>query len=520
MPMLEAQAIHQVRGVLGRLGSSFTLRVERDRGSRDHARFCEFVEDVASTCPLIHVDYRDGVVFRLSILKDGHDLGIAFRGIPNGHEFTSLLLALLNADGTGRNPPAESLTRRIQAIEADINLKTYVSLTCTNCPDVVQALNVMALLNPHITSEMVDGGLCQEEMARLGIQAVPTVYANGELLHIGRGDLGTLLEKIEERFASAAPKAAEPTERHYDLTVLGGGPAGAAAAIYAARKGLSVAVVAQRIGGQVNDTTGIENVISVAKTTGRQLAADLAAHLEAYPIDVFTNRRIVGVDFAGGVKHVEVKGGETFLSPHVIIATGAGWRRLGLEGEEQLVGHGVHFCPHCDGPFYKGRRVAVIGGGNSGVEAAIDLARICSHVTLYEFGQAMKADEVLQQKLRSLPNVDIHLQSQTTALSSSDGKLTGIDVRNLATGEVAHEELDGVFVQIALQPNSSVFKEALELNSRGEIIIDSRNHTSAAGVYAAGDVTTVPFKQIMIAMGEGAKAALSAFEDSLYDSNG
>lgn len=513
--MLEAQVINQVREVLGRLSSSFTFRVERGRGSGDDARFCEFVEDVASASQLLHVEYHDGPVFRFSILKDGRDLGIAFRGIPNGHEFTSLLLALLNADGQGRNLPDEAIARRIRAIDADIELKTYVSLTCTNCPDVVQALNVVALLNPRISHEMIDGGTCQEETERLGIQAVPSVYANGELLHIGRGNLGSLLEKLEERFGGTA--AAEPTERSYDLTVLGGGPAGVAAAIYTARKGLRVAVVARRIGGQVNDTTDIGNVISVAETTGTRLAADLAAHLAAYPIDVFTERKIVGVDFSGSVKRVEVRGGETFLSPRVIIATGAGWRRLGLEGEDQLVGHGVHFCPHCDGPFYKGRRVAVIGGGNSGVEAAIDLANICSHVTVYEFGKALKADSVLQEKLRALGNVEVHVESQTTGLVSRDGKLAGIDVRNLATGEVTHEALDGVFVQIGLQPNSGVFKDALELNGRGEIVIDGRNHTSAAGVYAAGDVSTVPFKQIMIAMGEGAKAALSAFEDQLYE---
>lgn len=514
--MLDAQVINQVREVLGRLSSSFTFSVERGRGTGDDARFCEFVEDVASASQLLHVEYHDGPVFRFSILKDGRDLGIAFWGIPNGHEFTSLLLALLNADGQGRNLPDETIARRIKAIGADIKLKTYVSLTCTNCPDVVQALNVMALLNPRISNEMVDGGVNQEETERLGIQAVPSVYANGELLHIGRGNLGVLLEKLEERFGTQAAAAAEPTERTYDLVVLGGGPAGAAAAIYTARKGLRVAVVARRIGGQVNDTTAINNVIGVAETSGTRLASDLAAHLAAYPIDVFTDRKIAGADFSGDVKRVEVKGGETFLSPRVIIATGAGWRRLGLEGEDQLVGHGVHFCPHCDGPFYKGRRVAVIGGGNSGVEAAIDLANICSHVTLYEFGKELKADNVLQERLRALPNVDIHVQSQTTALTGSDGKLTGIDVRNLATEEVSHEALDGVFVQIGLQPNSGVFKDELELSKRGEIVIDSRNHTSAAGVYAAGDVSTVPFKQIMIAMGEGAKAALSAFEDSLY----
>lgn len=513
--MLEAQVKNQVREVLGRLSSSFTFKVERDRGSRDDARFCEFVEDVASTSDHLQVEYHDAEAFRFSILKDGQPLDISFRGIPNGHEFTSLLLALLNADGQGRNLPDEAISRRIKALNEDINLKIYVSLTCTNCPDVVQALNVMALLNPHITSEMVDGGVNQEETARLGIQAVPSVYANGELLHIGRGNLGSLLEKLEDRFGSSAP-VAEPTQRQYDLTVLGGGPAGAAAAIYAARKGLRVAVVARRIGGQVNDTTDIENVISVAKTTGTRLASDLAAHLGEYAIDVFTDRKITAVDFSSDMKRVEAKGGETFLSPRLIIATGAGWRRLGLEGEDALIGHGVHFCPHCDGPFYKGRNVAVIGGGNSGAEAAIDLAGICKHVTLYEYSDTMKADGVLQEKLRALPNVDIRLQSQTTALTSADGKLTGIDVRDLATGEVSHEALDGVFVQIGLQPNSSVFKDALEMNRRGEIVIDERNHTSVPGVYAAGDVSTVPFKQIMIAMGEGAKAALSAFEDSLY----
>lgn len=514
--MLDIQVFNQVKDVLSRLSSSFIFRVERDQNSHDAVLFSEFVEDIASTSPHLSVEYHDGAAFCFSIIKDGMATGISFRGIPNGHEFTSLLLALLNADGIGRNLPDESLVRRIKTINVDIQLRTYVSLTCTNCPEVVQALNVMAILNPRITHEMVDGAVYPEEISRLGIQAVPSVYANGNLLHVGRGSLGTLLEELEEQYGEESATNTETVERNYDLLVLGGGPAGVAAAIYAARKGQRVAVVARRLGGQVNDTTGIENVISVKKTTGAQLASDLMSHLNDYPIDVFADRKISRVDFNDEVKRVETRGGEIFIAPRVIIATGAGWRRLRLDGEEQLIGHGVHFCPHCDGPFYKGKRVAVIGGGNSGVEAAIDLAGICHHVSLYEFGQTMKADNVLQQKLRALPNVDIHFRSQTIGLSSSEGKLTGIDVRNLDTEELTHEELNGVFVQIGLQPNSEIFKEVLDLNARGEIVIDGRNHTSVPGIYAAGDVSSVPFKQIMIAMGEGAKAALSAFEDTLY----
>lgn len=516
--MLDQQVISQVRGVLGRLNTSLTFRVECDRNNSNAARFSEFVEDVVSCSPRLSVEYHDGAGFRFSILRDGQDTGISFRGIPNGHEFTSLLLALLNADGQGRNLPDAALRRRIQALPGHIRLTTYVSLTCTNCPDVVQALNVMALLNPRITHEMADGAVCPDEIERLNIQAVPSVYIGNELLHVGRGDLGGLLDELEDHLGVDSTHAATAINRHYDLVVLGGGPAGVAAAIYAARKGQKVAVVAQRIGGQVNDTTGIENVVSVPKTNGTQLAADLASHLAAYPIETFTQRRITRVDFAQTPKRVEVKGGETFTAPRVIIATGAGWRKLGLSDEDKLVGHGIHFCPHCDGPFYKGRRVAVIGGGNSGAEAAIDLAGICSHVTLIEFGEKMKADDVLQQKLKGMGNVDIYYHSQTIALNSRDGKLTGIDVRDLQSDTVRHIDLDGVFVQIGLQPNSDVFKDKVELSARGEIVIDGRNHTSVPGVYAAGDVSTVPFKQIMIAMGEGAKAALSAFEDSLYQS--
>ncbi len=514
--MIEPQVLNQVKGVLAKLSTTFTFVVERNLDDEKTTSYCNFVEDVASCSKLITVQYREGKNFKLSIARNGKDTGISFSGIPNGHEFTSLLLALLNGDGQGRNLPDAALTRRIKALQGDMQLKTYVSLTCTNCPDVVQALNVMALLNPAISNETVDGALHQDEIEKLNIQAVPSVYINGDLLHVGRGTLGELLDEIEEHMG-VAPQAPGTANQHAaDLIVLGAGPAGVAAAIYAARKGQNVALVAQRIGGQVNDTSGIENVISVAKTTGPQLAADLATHLAEYNIAVFNNRRVAHVDLTGKLKRVETRGGETILAPKVIIATGAGWRRLGLPGEDKYIGHGIHFCPHCDGPFYKGKNVAVIGGGNSGAEAAIDLAGTCKHVTLVEFSDKLKADDVLQQKLQNMPNVDIITHCQTTGLTGDGSKLTGIDVRDLKSGNEQHMALDGVFVQIGLKPNSDLFKGKIEMTPHGEIVVDDRNHTSVHGVYAAGDVTTTPFKQIMIAMGEGAKAALSAFEDSLY----
>ena len=517
--MIDQQVIHQVKGVLANLSTPFTFVVERNPNDAKAADNSQFVEDVASCSPLLSVEYRDGNDFRFSVLHNGEPTGISFRGIPNGHEFTSLLLVLLNGDGQGRNLPDAALTQRIKALKGDIRLRTYVSLTCTNCPDVVQALNVMALLNPAISHETIDGAVCQDEVEQLNIQAVPAVYLGDELLHVGRGTLGGLLEELEDHLGVEAASGEHAETHSADLLVLGGGPAGVAAAIYAARKGQQVALVAQRIGGQVNDTTGIENIISVPMTTGAQLASDLSTHLSKYPIGVYTNRRITAVDFTGPTKRVETRGGEAFTAPQVIIATGAGWRRLGLAEEEKYIGHGIHFCPHCDGPFYKGKDVAVIGGGNSGIEAAIDLAGICRHVTVFEFADKLKADDVLQQKLRDLPNVDIFLNSQTVGLKGDGTRLTGIEVRDLHSEEQHHVTLDGVFLQIGLKPNSEVFKGAVEQTPRGEIVVDDRNRTSAKGVYAAGDVTTTPFKQIMIAMGEGAKAALAAFEDRLYQSS-
>lgn len=511
--MLQSDIKEQLKSVFANLKSSFVLRVERDQAYAYADEYTAFVEDFAATSDKLSVEYVAGSDFRFNIIRDGCDTGVRFCGIPNGHEFTSLLLAILNADGQGKNLPDKAITARIKALKGEVRLQTYVSLTCTNCPDVVQALNVMALVNPNVTSETIDGALYQDEVTALNIQAVPSVYVNGQLLHVGRGDLGTLLQELEDTVGTTHDESAAKVEHQCDVVVLGGGPAGATAAIYSARKGLKVAIVAGRIGGQINDTTGIENITSVPEITGVQLSANLRSHIERYDVDIYDNRKIVGVDLDGKLKRVFVRGGEEFIAPAVIIATGAGWRRLGLPDEALYLGHGIHFCPHCDGPFYQGKKVAVIGGGNSGVEAAIDLAGICSHVTLIEYGDAMRADGVLQEKVRSLGNVDIRMMSQTTAVVGDGKQLKGLVIKDRKTEKEQEEDFDGVFVQIGLSPNTDPFKGNLPLSARKEIVVDASNRTAVPGVYAAGDVTTVPYKQIMIAMGEGAKAALSAFDD-------
>ena len=515
--MLDTSILKQVSDVFAGLENDYVLDVRTDVSRAESAELKAFVNDFVSTSAHLSANFTDtnDAQLSFSLLKGGQPVGITFRGIPNGHEFTSLLLAVLNADGKGKNLPDEAISRRIANLKGEIKLQTYVSLTCTNCPDVVQALNIVALANSRVSSEMIDGALFQDEVARLNIQAVPAVYANGELLHIGRGDLGELLGKLEDMFGSEEDSNAEPVERQFDLVVIGGGPAGSAAAIYSARKGLKVAVVAGRIGGQVKDTVGIENLVSVPQTTGAQLADDLRSHIGHYPIEIFENRKLERVDFSQSPKRVYAKGGEVFVAPAVVVATGASWRRLNVDDEAKYMGKGVHFCPHCDGPFYKGKNVAVVGGGNSGIEAAIDLAGICRHVILLEFADTMRADEVLQQKVASLANVELHTSTQTTALLGEDGRLTGITVKDCTTDEERTLRLDGVFVQIGLSPNSDTFKDELELTPRREIPVDATNRTSVPGVYAAGDVTTVPYKQITIAMGEGAKAALSAFEDRI-----
>lgn len=516
--MLDTSILQQVTDIFRNLEANYTFRLTQSPQREESSQLIAFLNDFVTTSPRLNVEIHEAVGNTLffTLLKNGEETGITFRGIPNGHEFTSLLLAVLNADGKGKNLPDEGIIRRVRSLKGDICLQTYVSLTCTNCPDVVQTLNIFALLNSNIRHEMIDGALFQEEVDNLGVQAVPAVYADGKMLHVGRGSLGELLEKLEIAYPSsgdAENNKKSPIHRNFDVVVLGGGPAGASAAIYSARKGLKVAMVAERIGGQVKETVGIENLISVPYTTGNQLADNLRTHLTHYPIELFENRRIEFTELQGKEKLVTVKGGEIFSAPAVIIATGAGWRRLNVEGEAEYIGRGVAFCPHCDGPFYAGKEVAVVGGGNSGIEAAIDLAGICKKVTVIEFMDCLKADQVLQNKAKSLPNVEILTSTQTTKVIGNGEKVTALHLKNRQSGEDHELPLDGVFVQIGLSANSQPFKEELETTRIGEIVIDSHCRTNVPGVYAAGDVSSVPYKQIIIAMGEGAKAALSAFDD-------
>lgn len=512
--MLDSAIKNQLEGLFAQLEAHYTFDIFVHPQHESRAELVDLLEEVASCSDKLSFRLQDSEGLKMILLKNGEDTGISFRAVPGGHEFTSLLMAILNADGKGKNFPDAFITRRIKALRGPINLTTYISLTCTNCPDVVQALNVMVILNNQIRHEAVDGGINEDEVNRRKIQAVPTVFADGEQIHVGRGGIGDLLEKLEARYGSVETEAGETKE--YDVLVAGGGPAGTTAAIYSARKGLKVAVVAERIGGQVNETTGIENLISVPQTTGKQLAQDLKKHLAEYHIDVLENRRIEKVAVEeGGMKVLSVKGGESYKAPILIIATGANWRKLNVPGEEKYIGHGVAFCPHCDGPFYKDKEVAVIGGGNSGIEAAIDLAGICSKVTIFEFLETLKADTVLQEKARSLPNVHIFTHTQTVEVLGDGDKVVGLIKKDRSSEREEIYAVDGIFVQIGLTANSGLFKELVETNRMGEILTDKNGRTSVKGIYAAGDVTDVTFKQIVIAMGEGAKAALAAFEDRM-----
>ncbi len=514
--MLDQPLKDQLIGIFAPLEAEYTLDITVSSEHESLDEMLELLNDLANCSEKISCKVKEGKGLEFSLLKNGSDTGIKFRGIPNGHEFTSLLLAILNSDGKGKNIPDLSICNRVKALKGPVNLTTYVSLTCTNCPDVVQSLNLMAILNDNIRHEMVDGAINQEEVESLKIQGVPAVFADGKMLHSGKAEFGELLGKLEEFYGINTEKI-EIITKNYDVVVVGGGPAGASAAIYSARKGLKVAILAERIGGQVKETLSIENVISIPKTTGEQLSANLKLHMQDYDIDILEHRHVEKIELDGKNKVVLVTGGEKFITPAVIIATGAGWRKLNVPGESDYIGRGVAFCPHCDGPFYKGKHVAVIGGGNSGIEAAIDLAGICSKVTVFEFLDELKADQVLQNKVQSLSNIEIHKSSQTLEIIGNNEKVTGMRIKNRNTDQERTVDLDGVFVQIGLIPNSSAFKDLLNINRFGEIEVDAHCRTNQPGIYAAGDVTTVPYKQIIISMGEGAKAALTAFEDRMRE---
>lgn len=455
---------------------------------------------------------RSPVSFALEV--NSQPTGIVFSGVPGGHEFNSFVLAVLQAGGV-KLKLDESIQKMIKKVVNPLKFQVYVSLSCHACPDVVQAMNQFALLNDNIEAEMIDGSVYPDLVKQNGIQGVPTVFMNGEVFATGQIDTAKLIDKLTKSQTEML-EASNHTEQlpMQDVTVIGGGPAGIAAAIYSARKGLKVTIIADRFGGQVKDTMGIENLISVPKTTGPKLTTSLVEHLNDYEVTIREHFRVDKID-KGEIKTLTLSSGEVIETKTIIIATGANWRELGVPGEKENIGNGVAYCPHCDGPFYKGKNVAVIGGGNSGVEAALDLAGIVKSVTIFEFLPELKADQVLIDQINARDNISVIKNAATKEIHAENGKVKAIEYINRNTNEPHIKELEGVFVQIGLVPNSSVLKGVVELTKHGEVIINEKNQTSEAGIYACGDVTTVPYKQIVIAMGEGAKASLSAYDHIL-----
>jgi len=511
--MLDDAIATQLRTHLQKVVQPIVLRASLDDGAKS-AELAALLDEIAAMSELITVERTDDDERRPSfaIVRAGTDVSVRFAGIPLGHEFTSLVLALLQVGGHPSTARDETV-RAVEALTDDLHFETYFSLSCQNCPDVVQALNLMSVLNPRVSHTAIDGALFADEVESRQVMAVPAVFLNGEPWGQGRMTLEEIVDRLDS--GAAERRAEELADRDvFDVLVVGGGPAGAAAAIYSARKGISTGVVAERFGGQVLDTLAIENFISVPYTEGPKLAAAMEQHVLDHNVDVMDLQRaarlIPGSD--GDPIGVELDNGVVLRSRSVVISTGARWRTMDVPGEAEYRNKGVAYCPHCDGPLFKGKRVAVVGGGNSGVEAAIDLAGIVSHVTLIEFDDQLRADDVLQRKLRSLPNVDVLVSSLTTEVHGDGSTVTGITVRDRVEGSDRLIELDGVFVQIGLLPNTEWLEGTVELSPRREVVIDDHGRTSVPGVFAAGDCTTVPFKQIVIAMGAGATASLSAFD--------
>ncbi len=511
--MLDANLTQQLKGYLVNIREPIELvaSLGEDAKSRELGELLAAIAALSDKIDLVHADDKRKPSFM--IRRKGTDIGVRFAGIPMGHEFTSLVLALLQVGGHP-SKAAQDLIEQVRNIDGDFTFETYFSLSCQNCPDVVQALNLMAVLNPRIRHTAIDGALFKEEVEGRKIMAVPTVYLNGEPFASGRMELEQIVAKID---SGAEARAAEKlkTKEPFEVLIVGGGPAGAAAAIYTARKGIRVGIAAERFGGQVLDTMGIENFISVSHTEGPKLVAQLEQHVKDYDVDVMNLQRaekLIPAKREGGLHEVVLANGASLKARAIILSTGARWRQMNVPGEDDYKNKGVAYCPHCDGPLFKGKRVAVIGGGNSGVEAAIDLAGIVAHVTLIEYDSQLRADAVLQRKLASLPNVKILTSAMTTRVNGDGEKVSGLSYKDRNSGAEHDIALEGIFVQIGLVPNTEWLKDAVALTQRGEIEIDARGETSQPGIFAAGDCTTVPYKQIVIAMGAGSTAALSAFD--------
>ena len=511
--MLDVTLKTQLQAYLQNLRAPITLIATLDDSAKS-VELRELLVEIASLSDKVSVDESgsDSRMPSFLIAKQGETRGVRFAAIPLGHEFTSLVLALL---WTGGHPPkveAETL-EQIKTLDGG-NFEVYMSLSCHNCPDVVQAAALMAIYNPHINTVVIDGGMFQAEVETRQVMAVPMVFKDDALFGSGRMTLEEIVAKLDVK--SGEREATRLNEKApFDVLIVGGGPAGAAAAVYAARKGIRVGVAAERFGGQTNDTMAIENYISVLETDGPKFAMALEAQVRHYDVDIMNLQRaerIVPAAEPGGLVSVHMENGGVLHARSVIVSTGARWRNVNVPGEAEYKNKGVAYCPHCDGPLFKGKRVAVIGGGNSGIEAAIDLAGLVQHVTVIEFADGLKADAVLVNKLKSLNNVSIHVNAQTTEITGDGQKVNGISYKDRVSNEIHHVALAGVFVQIGLVPNTEFLKGTLELSKFGEIVVDAKCRTSLPGVFAAGDVTTVPYKQIVIAAGEGSKAALSAFD--------
>lgn len=518
--MLDAAMKQQLQTLLQRVTKPYTIVATLDDGpkSKELRSLLEEIEGMSEHISL-RTDGNDDRTPSFRLERPDNSLSLSFAAIPMGHEFTSLVLALLQAGGY---PPKidDDVKEQIQALDQELHFETYMSLSCQNCPDVVQALNVMAALNPKISHVTIDGALFQEEVDAREVMAVPTVFLNGAPFEQGRVTLQDILNKVDK---NAGAREAESLDRRepYEVLVVGGGPAGAASAIYAARKGIRTGVAADRVGGQVLDTLSIENFISVPYTEGPDLASALRKHMNDYEIELLEGQvatRLVPASADNPLHEVEFSSGGRLKARTVIVTTGARWRQLNVPGEDEYRNRGVAYCPHCDAPLFKGKKVAVVGGGNSGVEGAIDLANIASEVTLIEFDTRLRADEVLQKKLASLPNATVITNAQTSEIKGDGQRVTGLDYTDRAT-ETSHSiDLDGVFIQIGLVPNTAWLKDTLELTQHGEIVIDDHGRTSVPGVFAAGDATTVPYKQIVVAMGQGSVAALSAYDYTIRTS--
>ena len=513
--MLDPKIQQQLKQTFENLRSPVELLVFADSSAKAQ-ELITLARDIADLSPLIAFRESQGTNERrpsMQVMGQDANTSIRFAGVPMGHEFTSLVLAILHSGGHPLKIDPE-LLEQIRGIDGEFRFETFISLSCQNCPEVVQALNMMAVINPNISHVMIDGAIFHEEAEQRKIMAVPTVFLNGEQFSQGRTGITDIVNKIDS--GAARRQAATLNEKEpFDVMVIGGGPAGAAGAIYAARKGIRTGVLTERFGGQVLDTVGIENFVSVKKTEGPKLAAHLEEHVRDYDVDIMSAQsvsRLVPAKHEGGLIEIETASGATLRSRSVILATGARWREMNVPGEKAYLGKGVAYCPHCDGPLFKGKRVAVIGGGNSGIEAAIDLAGIVAHVTVLEFDDKLRADSVLQEKARSMPNIEIITSALTTEVVGDDDKVTGLVYKDRLTDEQRTVELAGVFVQIGLLPNTDFLKETVALSERGEVVIDDRGATNVPGVFAAGDCTTEPYKQIVIAMGGGATASLSAFD--------